>query len=76
MTDWRSYDSIADDYERTWGPRFRAVARHLLEMASPARGARLLDLGAGTGAVASALGDDVRQLRAIVGCAETLWKPE
>jgi ubiquinone/menaquinone biosynthesis C-methylase UbiE len=68
MTDWRSYDTIADAYERTWGPRFQAVARHLLAVASPVRGARLLDLGAGTGAVASALGDETRRLRAIVGC--------
>jgi ubiquinone/menaquinone biosynthesis C-methylase UbiE len=68
MTDWRSYDTIADAYERTWGPRFQTVARHLLAVASPVRGARLLDLGAGTGAVASALGDEARQVRAIVGC--------
>jgi len=68
MTDWRSYDTIADAYERAWGPRFQTVARHLLAMAAPVRSARLLDLGAGTGAVASALGDEARQLRAIVGC--------
>src|SRR5205814_8448306 len=68
MSDWRSYDIIADAYERTWGPRFQTVARHLLALAPPLRGARLLDLGAGTGAVASALGGEARHLRAIVGC--------
>jgi ubiquinone/menaquinone biosynthesis C-methylase UbiE len=68
MTDWRSYDTIADAYERTWGPRFQAVARLMLTAASPAAGARLLDLGAGTGAVASALGERARHLRLVVGC--------
>ena len=68
MTDWRSYDTIADAYERAWGPRFQTVARHLLALASPVRGARLLDLGAGTGTVPAALGDEVRDLSVIVGC--------
>jgi ubiquinone/menaquinone biosynthesis C-methylase UbiE len=68
MADWRSYDTIAEAYERIWAPRFETVARHLLALAPPVEGARLLDLGTGTGAVASALGDRVRTLRAIVGC--------
>jgi len=68
MADWRSYDTIADGYERTWAPRFEAVARHLLAVAPPVDGARLLDLGTGMGAVASALGDKARTLRSIVGC--------
>src|SRR5258705_7765802 len=68
MTDWRSYDTIAEAYARIWAPRFETVARHLLAHAPPLAGARLLDLGAGTGALASALGDTVRTLRTIVGC--------
>ncbi len=68
MLDWRSYDTIAEAYERIWAPRFEAVARQLLAVAPPAEGSRLLDLGTGMGAVASALGDKARTLRAIVGC--------
>ena len=68
MADWRSYDTIADGYERIWASRFEAVARHLLAVAPPVEGSRLLDLGTGMGAVASALGDKARPLRAIVGC--------
>jgi ubiquinone/menaquinone biosynthesis C-methylase UbiE len=65
--DWRSYDSVAEDYDRLWGPRFETAAGHLLAFASPTSGSRLLDLGAGTGAVASALGDRLEDL-AVVGC--------
>ena len=68
MTDWRSYDTIAEAYERIWAPRFEMVARHLLALAPPVEGARLLDLGTGTGAVAVALGDKPKRQRAIVGC--------
>jgi len=68
MTDWRSYDAIADAYERVWGPHFEAVARHLLGLAQPAPGTRLLDLGTGTGAVLTALGGDLATLRHAVGC--------
>ncbi len=67
MGDWRSYDSVAEDYDRLWGPRFETAAGHLVKLATPATGSRLLDLGAGTGAVASALGDGQDGL-AIVGC--------
>lgn len=67
MGDWRGYDSVAEDYDRLWGPRFEIAAGHLLELAAPTPGSRLLDVGAGTGAVASALGDRQDGL-AIVGC--------
>lgn len=75
MDDWRSYDSIAESYERIWAPRFAVVARHLLTLAPPAEGARLLDVGTGTGAVAVALGDGLRTLRQAVGCDLSLPMP-
>jgi ubiquinone/menaquinone biosynthesis C-methylase UbiE len=68
MADWRSYDTIAEAYERIWAPRFEAVARHLLAVAPPVEGSRLLDIGTGMGAVASALDEKLRTLRAVVGC--------
>jgi len=68
VNDWRSYDAIAETYARVWAPRFEAIARHLLALARPAAGARLLDLGAGSGAVAVALGDDLGTMRQAVGC--------
>src|SRR6266850_7213425 len=55
MADWRSYDTIAEAYERIWAPRFETVSRHLLAASPPVEGSRLLDLGTGMGAVASAL---------------------
>lgn len=67
MDDWRGYDSVAEDYDRLWGPRFEIAAGHLLELAPPTPGSRLLDVGAGTGAVASAVGDRQDGV-AIVGC--------
>jgi ubiquinone/menaquinone biosynthesis C-methylase UbiE len=68
MADWRSYDTIAEAYEEIWAPRFETVARHLLAEAPPLEGSRLLDLGTGMGAVASALADKAGTLRAVVGC--------
>jgi ubiquinone/menaquinone biosynthesis C-methylase UbiE len=68
MDDWRSYDRIADAYEALWTPRFVTVARRLLELAPPTEGLRVLDLGAGTGAVARALGDALPRLGWMIGC--------
>src|SRR5713226_7097399 len=41
MDDWRSYDAIAETYDRIWAPRLETVAGHLLALSSPAEGARL-----------------------------------
>lgn len=67
-TDWRSYDSIADAYDALWTPRFVTVARHLLALAGPIAGLGVLDLGAGTGAVARACGDSLPAVRRLIGC--------
>ncbi len=52
MNDWRSYDGVAEDYERVHAARFAEVARDLLELAAPPHGGRLLDVGTGTGVAA------------------------
>lgn len=49
---WRSYDDIAETYARVAEqPCFAQPARELLELLAPTPGSRLLDVGAGTGAV-------------------------
>jgi ubiquinone/menaquinone biosynthesis C-methylase UbiE len=60
--DWRTYDGIAETYERVSAPRTAQVAADLVAMASPPAGGRVLDVGTGTGVVAEAgqkaVGDD------------------
>jgi ubiquinone/menaquinone biosynthesis C-methylase UbiE len=68
MSDWRSYDTVAGAYERVAAPRFQIVARHLLSLVAPKPGARLLDLGTGTGAVPAAAAAMGLTLRTVVGC--------
>jgi ubiquinone/menaquinone biosynthesis C-methylase UbiE len=52
--DWRSYDSIAEEYERIGAPQTALVAADLIELARPPAGGRLLDVGTGTGVVVEA----------------------
>jgi ubiquinone/menaquinone biosynthesis C-methylase UbiE len=54
MEDWRSYDRTAAIYERVHAPRLIEPARDLVKLAGVASGARVLDVGTGTGAAASA----------------------
>jgi ubiquinone/menaquinone biosynthesis C-methylase UbiE len=55
--DWRSYDGVAATYERVHAPRFAEPARDLVALAGLANGARVLDVGTGTGVVAAAARD-------------------
>lgn len=58
--DWRSYDSVAQDYARLHGPHTAAVASDVLELLGAGDGARILDVGTGTGdALASGGAHDV-----------------
>jgi len=47
--DWRSYDSVAETYERIHAPRLAEPARDLVALAGVEPGAKVLDVGTGTG---------------------------
>ncbi len=56
MNDWRSYDGVAETYERVHADHMALPARDLVALAEPPAGARVLDVGTGTGvALAAAL---------------------
>ena len=57
MQDWRSYDDVAELYERIHAPRFAEPARDLVEVAGIEAGSRILDVGTGTGVAAAAARD-------------------
>ena len=54
LDDWRSYDDVADLYERTRAPIHEAPARDLVSRIEPPEGGRFLDVGTGTGVAAQA----------------------
>jgi ubiquinone/menaquinone biosynthesis C-methylase UbiE len=54
MQGWRSYDDVAETYERVHAPRFAEVARDLVELAEVSSGHQVLDVGTGTGVGAEA----------------------
>jgi ubiquinone/menaquinone biosynthesis C-methylase UbiE len=54
MNDWRSYDDVAETYERVHAPRLLEVARELVAYAQIGDGSRVLDVGTGTGVAAEA----------------------
>jgi ubiquinone/menaquinone biosynthesis C-methylase UbiE len=54
MNDWRSYDDVAETYERVHAPRFLPVARDLVELVAVGDGTATLDVGTGTGVAAQA----------------------
>lgn len=54
MDDWRSYDGVAETYERVHAPHLAEPARDLVALAMPSPGGRLLDVGTGTGVAVEA----------------------
>ncbi len=68
-TDWRSYDQIADQYDRVWATRFEPVARAMAGM-MPAGWAPVaqLDIGTGTGIVPAVFAETSNTLQNIAGC--------
>ena len=57
MNDWRSYDEVAEAYERVHAPRLAEVARDLVGFADIGAGVDVLDIGTGTGVAAQAAAD-------------------
>lgn len=55
MDDWRTYDAVAETYDRVHAPRFSEPGRDLVAAAGVGAGERVLDVGAGTGVVAEAV---------------------
>src|SRR5882672_7464069 len=49
VTDWHSYDPIANHYDRVWAPRFAAVAKEIWALTPSSPGQCILDVGTGTG---------------------------
>jgi ubiquinone/menaquinone biosynthesis C-methylase UbiE len=68
VTDWRTYDDVAETYERVHAPRFAEVARDLLQLAELPGGGRILDVGTGTGVAAQAAAEAGH---AVVGADES-----
>lgn len=59
VRDWRSYDEVADTYDRVRGPVHDAPARDLVDAAGLVDGGRLLDVGTGTGVAARSVQNGV-----------------
>jgi len=68
VSDWRSYDEIAERYDRVWSARFEAVARHIWALVPHRAGDKVLDIGTGTGIVPMALGEVAQAPSLVVGC--------
>jgi ubiquinone/menaquinone biosynthesis C-methylase UbiE len=70
MDRWRSYDDVAETYERIHAPRLSEPARDLVEIAQIGEGTRVLDVGTGTGVaaeIAMAAGADVMGIDGSLG---------
>ncbi len=67
MEDWRSYDDVAETYERIHAPRVAEVSRDLVAMTEPPAGGVLLDVGTGTGVAAAAAAEVVGEAGTAVG---------
>lgn len=57
VEEWRSYDAVAETYERIHAPRLGEAARDLVALAGVSPGRRVLDVGTGTGVAAQAAED-------------------
>jgi ubiquinone/menaquinone biosynthesis C-methylase UbiE len=51
-TGWKSYDCVADEYDRLTPPLFGTLARDLIALLGLSAAGLLLDVGTGTGVAA------------------------
>ena len=65
--DWRSYDGVAETYDRVRSPVHEAPARDLVAALSLPTGGRILDVGTGPGVAAAAAGEAVGSSGVVVG---------
>jgi ubiquinone/menaquinone biosynthesis C-methylase UbiE len=65
--DWRSYDAIAETYERVFSHVTGTIANDLVALASPPPAARVLDVGTGTGVTARAAEEAIGDGAVVVG---------
>ncbi len=68
MTDWRSYDAIAEGFDRLWSAQFEAVARRIWQLAAPESGDSVLDIGTGTGILPAVLVEFFPPPKLLAGC--------
>jgi len=66
-SDWRTYDSIADVYARTFGRELTIPAADLVKLADVRPGARVLDVGTGTGGSARAAAAAAGEAGLVIG---------
>ena len=65
--DWRSYGPVAQDYARVQAPRTALPAADLVALAGVQSGARVLDVGTGTGVVARVAAEAAGAAGIVVG---------
>jgi ubiquinone/menaquinone biosynthesis C-methylase UbiE len=68
LNDWRSYDEIANVYDRVWATRFEAVARAMLTAMPDCDPEFMLDIGTGTGIVAAVFAEILKRTGISIGC--------
>jgi ubiquinone/menaquinone biosynthesis C-methylase UbiE len=66
-TDWRSYEGVADAYARVHAPRMALPAEDLVRFVGVVPGARVLDVGTGTGVAARAAAEVAGDEGIVVG---------
>jgi ubiquinone/menaquinone biosynthesis C-methylase UbiE len=65
--DWRSYDAVAETYNRVRSPVHEGPARDLVDALAPPQGGRVLDVGTGPGVAAVAASQSVGSDGIVVG---------
>jgi SAM-dependent methyltransferase len=71
-TGWKSYDSVADAYDRLTPPLFGPLARDLIALLDPPVAGLVLDAGTGTGVAAEAAASAIGERGAVVGVDPSL----